>query len=119
MTKITDFLLDHCVDSTMEVFHPLQCCQPTELSLHKVDIAACAMQKYKDGNFHILACAVRALKNNKNMPNAFTSIAARISDIRTQISLTGQLREAMYPKHQLKGMPSELSAWRILINDIG
>ena len=77
------------------------------------------MQKYKDDNFHILACAVRALKNNKDIPNAFTSISARIPDIQTQISLTGQLRKEMYPKNQLKGQPSELTAWRILINDIG
>jgi len=120
LTIITTFLLDHCVDSTMEVFHPpLKCYEPTTLALNKVDIAACEMQKYKDENFHILACAVRALKNNKNIPNAFTSISARISDIRTQISLTGQLRGAMYPKNQLKGIPSELSAWRSLITDIG
>ena len=120
LTKITEFLLDHCVDSTMEVFHPpLKCYEPTILALKKVDVAACEMQKYKDGNFHILACAVRALKNNKNIPNAFTCIAARIPDIRTQISMTGQLRQAMYPKNQLKGQPCELNAWRTLINDIG
>ena len=120
LTTMTSFLLDNCVDSTMEVFNtPLKCYEPTILALKKVEIAACEMQKYKDENFHILACAVRALKNNKNIPNAFTCISASISDIRTQISLTGQLRGVMYPKNQLKGMPSELTAWRILLNDIG
>ena len=86
---------------------------------HPTVLSFSQMQKYKDENFHILACAVRALKNNKNIPNAFTCISARISDIRTQKSMTEQLRKEMYPKHQLKGMPSELTAWRILINDIG
>ena len=119
LMKITTYLLDRCVDSTMEMFHPLQCCQPTTQALQKVEFASRVMQHYKDDSFHILASAVRAIKRNKMIDNAFTSIHDRIPDIGTQISMTNKLRNEMYPQHQLKGKPGEKNAWRTFIDDIG
>jgi hypothetical protein len=118
---ITTFLLDHCVDSTMEVFRPPLWCEPTIEALQKVDNVSCLMKRYKYDSFHILATAVRTLKRNKMIENAFTSIESRIPQTQTQISMTTKLRNEMFPNphHQSIEERNAHVVWQTFIHDIG
>ena len=119
LTEITSYLLDRCVDSTAEVFHPPQFCQPTTEALHKVAIASCEMQRYKDDSLHFIASAVRALKYDKQIQNAFTNAGVRIPDVSSQISMTTKLRNEMYRHRHVKGEHDDQSAWMVFMRDIG
>jgi hypothetical protein len=94
----TEYFLSQCADSTLRVFRPPECCQPTEESLTKVMEAGLEMTMYKDDTFHYFSMAVRALLEDMNQVNVFLHTKGRISSEKHQISLTHRLRDAMLPR---------------------
>ena len=113
----TKYFLEQCADSTMEVFNPPDCCRPTAEVLAKANEAAAAMEVYKDDTFHIFASAVRALKKDMKIKNAFTAARGRIQDVTDQMSLTTQLRNAMQSNKAAHGEASRV--WEAFMADIG
>jgi hypothetical protein len=113
----TKYFLEQCADSTMETFNPPDCCRPTAEVLDKANEAAAAMEVYKDDTFHIFASAVRALKKDIKIKNAFTAARGRIQDVTDQISLTTQLRNAMQSNKAAHGEASRV--WEAFMADIG
>jgi hypothetical protein len=113
----TKYFLEQCADSTMEVFNPPDCCRPTAEVLAKANEAAAAMEVYKDDTFHIFASAVRALKKDIKIKNAFTAARGRIQDVTDQMSLTTQLRNAMQSNKAAHGEASRV--WEAFMADIG
>jgi hypothetical protein len=113
----TKYFLEQCADSTMETFNPPDCCRPTAEVLDKANEAAAAMEVYKDDTFHIFASAVRALKKDIKIKNAFTAARGRIQDVTDQMSLTTQLRNAMQSDKAAHGEASRV--WEAFMADIG
>jgi hypothetical protein len=113
----TKYFLEQCADSTMETFNPPDCCRPTAEVLDKANEAAAAMEVYKDDTFHIFASAVRALKKDIKIKNAFTAARGRIQDVTDQMSLTTQLRNAMQSNKAAHGEASRV--WEAFMADIG
>ena len=113
----TKYFLEQCADSTMETFNPPDCCRPTAEVLDKANEAAAAMEVYKDDTFHIFASAVRALKKDIKIKNAFMAARGRIQDVTDQISLTTQLRNAMQSNKAAHGEASRV--WEAFMADIG
>jgi hypothetical protein len=77
------------------------------------------MQRYKDDSLHFIASAVRALKYDKQIQNAFTNAGVRIPDVSSQISMTTKLRNEMYRHRHVKGEHDDQSAWMVFMRDIG
>ena len=118
LTQATNYFLCNCADSTLEVFTPPDFCRPSPIALEKVAHAALQMKCYRDDSFHYFATAVRALKKNKHVINAFVNAGTRLSGIDIQINLTNDLRKAVYPHQKGKHM-GDSYVWLKFLEDVG
>jgi hypothetical protein len=114
----TNYFLEKCADSTLDVFSPPECCRPSASAIAKVKQAALEMERYKDDSFHYLATATRALKKDIHTENAFIGAHDRISDVSKQISLTTMLRNAIYP-HPNGAHNDTAVVWQQFLQDVG
>jgi hypothetical protein len=114
----TDYFLEKCADSSLDVFSPPECCKPSASAIAKVKQAALEMERYKDDSFHYFATATRALKKDINTKNAFIGAHDRISDVSKQISLTTMLRNAIHP-HPNGAHNDTAVVWQQFLQDVG
>jgi hypothetical protein len=111
LNESTNYFLEQCADSTLDVFTPPESCKPSPDAMTKVKQAALEMKRYKDDSFHCIATAVRGLKEDTRVENAFVHATGRISDVTAQVELTKKLRHAMNDKTH--------STWLQFMQDIG
>jgi hypothetical protein len=111
LNESTKYFLEKCADSTLDVFTPPESCKPSPDAMTKVKQAALEMKRYKDDSFHCIATAVRVLKEDTHVKNAFVHATGRIPDVTAQVKLTHKLRHAMNDKTH--------STWLQFMQDIG